>query len=474
MATASKTSTPAPKASAPVTKAPAATNYGALNSVQQTGINAANTRVQQNTANAADRAAVAAATTGGFKFTYGAPAAPVNKIMPTGDIQAPTSAIDNVWNNYTPETPAERATREAALQTEELQRQQNEIAGIDVMYQNLFKGVNQDAAKNNAMTEYVNGMSGLGGSNVGVSNMVNTEGQNAQAAQKVTDARNQEVQSVVDNHRKFLADQINQDRTLRQNDYTAWANYQSGKETRAKSSVNTVMTSLLAKYKPEQIDPKYFEQLSKGTGMSPQELQAAYAGLYDNKVASDKAAALEALKTNSEINKNNATATETANAQMKQYTDKGYVQVTTPALEAHYAKLGYPITTVTINGVPTKMAVTNDYATEQKISHAYDKKAGTPSATGIEGVGASDLAAINADMAKIRGADGYYDSAKIQDVRQNVSIQNPKALAWFDKTYPVADVTNPDDPRAANYHKAPASSIIPTIGGFSLYGGTTK
>lgn len=56
---------------------------------------------------------------------------------------------------------------------------------------------------------------------------------------------------------------------------------------------------------------------------------------------------------------------------------------------------------------------------------------------------------IAADIAAIMGSDGKVDTAKFPQLRQHVAVTQPKLLAWFDKTYPMKQVLNPDDPTAA-------------------------
>jgi hypothetical protein len=63
----------------------------------------------------------------------------------------------------------------------------------------------------------------------------------------------------------------------------------------------------------------------------------------------------------------------------------------------------------------------------------------------------SDYAAIQADMNNIRGSDGYFDTAKYRQVRENVAVNAPKLLSWFDSTYKPYDVLNPKDTTAQKY-----------------------
>ncbi len=53
---------------------------------------------------------------------------------------------------------------------------------------------------------------------------------------------------------------------------------------------------------------------------------------------------------------------------------------------------------------------------------------------------------IAADIQSIRGDDGYLDTAKYFQLREHLATTNPKALAWFDKTYSPKIVLNPNDP----------------------------
>ncbi len=58
---------------------------------------------------------------------------------------------------------------------------------------------------------------------------------------------------------------------------------------------------------------------------------------------------------------------------------------------------------------------------------------------------------ISKDIAAIMGSDGKVDTAKFPQLRQHVAVTQPKLLTWFDKTYPIKQVMNPEDPTASQY-----------------------
>lgn len=60
-----------------------------------------------------------------------------------------------------------------------------------------------------------------------------------------------------------------------------------------------------------------------------------------------------------------------------------------------------------------------------------------------------DRMAIHADIQGIRGTDGYVDTAKFKQIREQVAVDAPELLSWFDKTYSAnTGVLNPNDPTA--------------------------
>ena len=66
--------------------------------------------------------------------------------------------------------------------------------------------------------------------------------------------------------------------------------------------------------------------------------------------------------------------------------------------------------------------------------------------TGNDEQEAIDKEAIQKDIKRITGSDGYVDSKKIIKIRQSVAINSPELLSWFDRAYPPNVVLNPDDP----------------------------
>lgn len=49
---------------------------------------------------------------------------------------------------------------------------------------------------------------------------------------------------------------------------------------------------------------------------------------------------------------------------------------------------------------------------------------------------------------KMTGADGKLDTAKYRNMREFIKKEKPELLAWFDKTWPVKEFLNPNDPTA--------------------------
>lgn len=63
----------------------------------------------------------------------------------------------------------------------------------------------------------------------------------------------------------------------------------------------------------------------------------------------------------------------------------------------------------------------------------------------------SQRQSIQADVAAIRGSDNKLDTAKYAQIRENVAVNSPKLLSWFDETYNPQSVLNPNDPTAKTY-----------------------
>jgi hypothetical protein len=82
---------------------------------------------------------------------------------------------------------------------------------------------------------------------------------------------------------------------------------------------------------------------------------------------------------------------------------------------------------------------------------------------GTEGGGTygndSDRQNIDNDLNSIKGADGFYDTAKYEQVRDNVAKNTPKLLSWFDSTYDPKIKLNPKDKTAQKYFKS-SSQVV--------------
>mgnify|MGYP001392249616 CR=1 FL=1 len=58
---------------------------------------------------------------------------------------------------------------------------------------------------------------------------------------------------------------------------------------------------------------------------------------------------------------------------------------------------------------------------------------------------------IAKDIQVSTGSDGYIDSSKYPQIRQNIAVNEPDLLKWFDETYPPKQYLNPNDPQAQSY-----------------------
>lgn len=81
-----------------------------------------------------------------------------------------------------------------------------------------------------------------------------------------------------------------------------------------------------------------------------------------------------------------------------------------------------------------------DLSREDRLKKASEKDTGNDEQEAI------DKEAIQKDIKRITGSDGYVDSKKIIKIRQSVAINSPELLSWFDRAYPPNVVLNPDDP----------------------------
>ena len=56
----------------------------------------------------------------------------------------------------------------------------------------------------------------------------------------------------------------------------------------------------------------------------------------------------------------------------------------------------------------------------------------------------SDRENIKADVGSITGNDGYVDPGKMKSLRQDIALNSPELLSWFDKAYQPKDMLNPE------------------------------
>jgi len=69
-----------------------------------------------------------------------------------------------------------------------------------------------------------------------------------------------------------------------------------------------------------------------------------------------------------------------------------------------------------------------------------------------------DIKAISGQVDSIKGSDGYMDTDKYRQLREQVAKTAPTLLNWFDDTYAPKMVLNPKDPTAQKYFVNPVTS----------------
>ncbi len=87
-------------------------------------------------------------------------------------------------------------------------------------------------------------------------------------------------------------------------------------------------------------------------------------------------------------------------------------------------------------------------------------KVSTASVTG-DAKNSSDRVNIANDMQSILGADGYVDTAKYKQIRDNIAVTTPSLLNWFDDTYAPKTVLNPNDKTASRFLQTPTQLTTP-------------
>ena len=87
-----------------------------------------------------------------------------------------------------------------------------------------------------------------------------------------------------------------------------------------------------------------------------------------------------------------------------------------------------------------------DFDNALRLSQEERLKKQAEKDTGNDEQEAIDKEAIQKDIKRITGSDGYVDSKKIIKIRQSVAINSPELLSWFDRAYPPNVVLNPEDP----------------------------
>jgi hypothetical protein len=128
-------------------------------------------------------------------------------------------------------------------------------------------------------------------------------------------------------------------------------------------------------------------------------------------------------------------------------------QVLMYGAEGQYAKEQAPITKTIGSGKYARLVVSKDGGTTWTDALTNKPVTNVPSGGGSTGGGTTkeqqleaSRKGVAADVAAVTGTDGYIDTAKYDQIRENLAVSEPSLLNWFDDLYKTNVKLNPSDP----------------------------
>lgn len=382
------------------------------------------------------------------------------------------SVVDNYWDAHNPTTDPTYQDSINTSRKDILSRQQNEIDSINNMYANILAQANRTGQNRVNEANVINALSGQRGSASGDATVAGAETAAANEMANKLKEKQGIISGIFDKYNNELNNDIKYQNDLRRTDTQAWLNYMGNKEAQNKETLKSHFNDLISNgIKPEDVPADQWGPMAEAMGYTTDQLHTLYSTMHKKNQDAWTAAQLKALeetnKTKAETAKLNAEAEASKNKQsqdalkIKQQQDaemlkQGFSYVATPEQRDQLKSQGYEIRTGADGRTyAKKLSEKEQLALEKTRAEITKLEAETKKirSTKPSGVSTTAYQAIQSDVDAIRGSDGYLDTKKYQQMREHVAVQEPKALAWFDKAYPPKVVLNPNDPTAKQYFK---------------------
>jgi hypothetical protein len=334
----------------------------------------------------------------------------------------------------------------------ELDKRQSELNSINDYYSNRIAtekaSIQKEGDRNLARSNTISAITGMMGAPEATTRAGNTTRATAKTEASMEDSLGAEKQQAVN---AFYDKVDNLSATLAQNQYAsdkeAAAKAQNDAANSALNALNGLAATGISWDALSKADPKTLNDIVAATGQSAFDIQLKYNAALPKPLQVDWKS--EKLADGSLL----FYATDPSNPQ-KILTQKVQSDLGPQEEWQNVDGVGYGVTKS--NGVITGI---------RKLTN----KNYAPKTTSDPSIESDDRLAIQNDINSARTggmslvgggeqAGNFIDTDKYKQIRENVAVNSPKLLSWFDSTYNPRRVLNPDDPKAKTYFQTTSAT----------------
>lgn len=260
--------------------------------------------------------------------------------------------MEDYYASKEPKTAAEIAADDEAIRQKRLERQQAEIDTVNAMYANILNQIGVDNKDRLGSTATIQALTGERGSKSGAADVKKTTDYNTSVVRAAEAEKANKIAAIMSDYEIQIDRDLETARKNRETDAASWIDYQNSTAERNRTNATNLRASLIAAgLEATEIDEPTWQKIADAGGYTVAQAKALYKSDYDKRQAAMVAAEEEAqleftkkqlanAKTEAEVTKILAEATNTAEEKENLLIKEGYIYMSTPAQRDQYAKTG--------------------------------------------------------------------------------------------------------------------------------------
>jgi len=192
------------------------------------------------------------------------------------------SELSEYYDSLKPESPEQRAAREAQMRSEKQGFMQQQIDAVNAMYADILKRAQIQGESRIGSTATSQALSGQRGAPSGQAMMEKTKQFNLEEQAAIDRERNAKIQEILSDFEFKMDASIREERELRTKDADAWVKYKQGEVDKHREMAQDLRSQFInAQLSPDEIDEASWLKMAEVGGYSVNQAKALYKSEYE-------------------------------------------------------------------------------------------------------------------------------------------------------------------------------------------------